>query len=92
MIRAEGKLTTSITDAKESIATLADETKLGAGIKALDKNVAEATGVTLSVKLEQVRKAALQAPGADQAGPSPGQPMSKDKFHQFCSQYGTNFG
>ena len=49
-------------------------------------------GVTLSVKLEKVRKAALQAPGADQAGPSPGQPMSKDNFSQFCSQHGTKFG
>ena len=44
LTRAEGKLTASITDAKESIATLADEIKeLGAGIKALDKTVAEAT-------------------------------------------------
>jgi len=44
LTRTEGKLTTSIEDAKESIAALADEIKeLGAGIKALDKTVAEAT-------------------------------------------------
>merc|ERR1712137_1439083 len=42
--RTEGKLTASIADAKESIATLADEIKaLGEGIKDLDKTVAEAT-------------------------------------------------
>merc|ERR1712137_351999 len=42
--RTEGKLTTSIADAKESIATLADEIKsLGKGIKDLDQTVAEAT-------------------------------------------------
>lgn len=42
--REEGKLTVSMADAKESIATLADEIKaLGEGIKALDKTVAEAT-------------------------------------------------
>merc|ERR1719352_700672 len=42
--RAEGKLTASIADSKESIATLTDEVKtLGANIKALDKSVAEAT-------------------------------------------------
>jgi len=42
--RAEGKLTTSINDAKESIATLGDEIKtLGENIKDLDKTVAEAT-------------------------------------------------
>merc|ERR1719245_338493 len=44
LVRAEGKLTAAIEDAKESIATLADEIKeLAAGIKALDKTVAEAT-------------------------------------------------
>jgi len=44
LVRAEGKLTASMEDAKESIATLADEIKeLAAGIKALDKTVAEAT-------------------------------------------------
>ena len=38
--RAEGKLTASIADAKESIATLSDETKtLGANVKDLDKMV-----------------------------------------------------
>jgi len=42
--RAEGKLTASIADAKESIATLTDEIKtLGQNIKDLDKMVAEAT-------------------------------------------------
>jgi len=42
--RSEGKLTASIEDAKESIATLADEIKaLGEGITDLDKTVAEAT-------------------------------------------------
>merc|ERR1719263_2126570 len=42
--RAEGKLSASMADAKESIATLADEIKaLGEGIKDLDKTVAEAT-------------------------------------------------
>jgi len=42
--RAEGKLTASIADSKESIATLTDEIKtLGANIKDLDKMVAEAT-------------------------------------------------
>jgi len=42
--RAEGKLTASIADAKESIATLSDEIKtLGENIKDLDKMVAEAT-------------------------------------------------
>jgi uncharacterized phage infection (PIP) family protein YhgE len=42
--RSEGKLTASIEDAKESIATLADEIKaLGEGIADLDKTVAEAT-------------------------------------------------
>jgi len=42
--RAEGKLTASIEDAKESIATLTDEIKaLGQGIADLDKTVAEAT-------------------------------------------------
>jgi len=42
--RAEGKLTASIADSKESIATLTDEVKtLGANIKELDKMVAEAT-------------------------------------------------
>merc|ERR1740130_721715 len=42
--RAEGKLTASIADSKESIATLTDEVKtLGANIKDLDKMVAEAT-------------------------------------------------
>ena len=42
--RAEGKLTASIADAKESIATLSDETKtLGANVKDLDKMVSEAT-------------------------------------------------
>merc|ERR1719491_877790 len=42
--RAEGKLTASIADAKESIATLTDEIKtLGQDIKDLDKMVAEAT-------------------------------------------------
>jgi len=44
LTRTEGKLTASIEDAKESIATLADEIEaLGAGIKELDKTVAEAT-------------------------------------------------
>jgi len=44
LVRSEGKLTAAIEDAKESIATLADEIKeLAAGIKALDKTVAEAT-------------------------------------------------
>jgi hypothetical protein len=44
LTRAEGKLTASIEDAKESIATLADEIKaLEKGIKDLDKTVAEAT-------------------------------------------------
>merc|ERR1719362_805403 len=44
LTRTEGKLTASIADAKETIATLADEIKeLGAGIKELDKTVAEAT-------------------------------------------------
>jgi len=44
LTRTEGKLTASIEDAKESIATLTDEIKqLGDGIKALDKTVAEAT-------------------------------------------------
>ena len=44
LTRAEGKLTASITAAKESIAPLADEIKeLGVGNKALDKTVAEAT-------------------------------------------------
>merc|ERR1719161_2005617 len=42
--RSEGKLTASIEDAKESIATLTDEIKaLGEGIADLDKTVAEAT-------------------------------------------------
>jgi peptidoglycan hydrolase CwlO-like protein len=42
--RTEGKLTASIEDAKETIATLTDEIKaLGEGIVALDKSVAEAT-------------------------------------------------
>merc|ERR1719324_1963881 len=42
--RAESKLTASIEDAKESIATLADEIKaLGEAIADLDKTVAEAT-------------------------------------------------
>jgi len=42
--RAEGKLTASIADAKESISTLTDEIKtLGENIKDLDKTVAEAT-------------------------------------------------
>merc|ERR1719158_415349 len=42
--RTEGKLTAAIEDAKETIATLADEIKaLGEGITALDKSVAEAT-------------------------------------------------
>merc|ERR1719336_960758 len=44
LVRSEGKLTAAIEDAKENIATLADEIKaLAAGIKALDKTVAEAT-------------------------------------------------
>jgi len=44
LTRQEGKLTASIEDAKESIATLIDEIKtLGQGIKDLDKTVAEAT-------------------------------------------------
>jgi chromosome segregation ATPase len=44
LVRAEGKLTASIEDAKESIATLTDEIKtLGENIKDLDKTVAEAT-------------------------------------------------
>merc|ERR1719446_75378 len=44
LVRAEGKLTASIQDAKESIATLTDEIKtLGENIKDLDKTVAEAT-------------------------------------------------
>ncbi len=44
-VHAEGKLTASIADAKESIATLADEIKaLGESGKDLDKTVAEATG------------------------------------------------
>merc|ERR1719335_1492043 len=42
--RTEGKLTAAIEDAKETIATLAEEIKaLGEGITALDKSVAEAT-------------------------------------------------
>jgi len=42
--RSEGKLTASIGDGKESIATLTDEIKtLGQGITELDKTVAEAT-------------------------------------------------
>jgi len=42
--RTEGKLTAAIADAKETIATLAEEIKaLGEGITALDKSVAEAT-------------------------------------------------
>jgi len=42
--RAEGKLSASMADAKESIATLTDEIKtLGGNIKDLDKMVAEAT-------------------------------------------------
>merc|ERR1711957_570939 len=44
LVLAEGKLTASIEDAKESIATLTDEIKtLGENIKDLDKTVAEAT-------------------------------------------------
>lgn len=44
LIRAEGKLTAAMEEAKESVATLSDEIKeLAAGIKALDKTVAEAT-------------------------------------------------
>merc|ERR1719310_1586958 len=42
--RTEGKLTAAIEDAKETIATLAEEIKaLGEGITELDKSVAEAT-------------------------------------------------
>merc|ERR1719245_2986671 len=42
LVRAEGKLTAAMEEAKENIATLADEIKeLAAGIKALDKTVAE---------------------------------------------------
>jgi len=44
LVRAEGKLTVAIDDAKESVATLTDEIKaLGEGITELDKTVAEAT-------------------------------------------------
>jgi len=44
LVRTEGKLTAAMEEAKESIATLTDEIKeLAAGIKALDKTVAEAT-------------------------------------------------
>merc|ERR1711957_1114734 len=44
LIRAEDKLTAAMEEAKESVATLTDEIKeLAAGVKALDKTVAEAT-------------------------------------------------
>jgi len=44
LTRTESKLTAAIADGKETVATLADEIKeLGAGIKDLDKMVAEAT-------------------------------------------------
>merc|ERR1719487_532289 len=44
LVRAEGKLTVAIDDAKETIATLTDEIKtLGESIVELDKTVAEAT-------------------------------------------------